>query len=254
MSVCFGTHPIQATALSRVLQQKANKQTKKKVISFSMYGTKDKYILGAYENAHLVKKYYPGWVCRFYYGPQVPKKVILALKELPHVELVPMNKNTNSVNASGMMWRFAPAFMDADVDVVIVRDTDSRLSKREVEAVNQWLASDNDFHIMRDHKNHQQYIMGGMWGARNGVLLALRDKYLNFFHNGRYGDDQKFLRDVVFPVIKKTATVHVGEDAPAYNKDPEKRAFPYPKDHGAFVGEVVLGGYTFWKNRKNIDS
>ena len=51
---------------------------------------------------------------------------------------------------TSLFWRFHPAG-ETDVDVMISRDTDSRLSAREVAAVQEWLSSAADVHIMRDH-------------------------------------------------------------------------------------------------------
>lgn len=37
---------------------------------------------------------------------------------------------------------------------------------REVDAVNTWLESGKLVHIMRDHPEHQDVILAGMWGLR----------------------------------------------------------------------------------------
>jgi len=81
-----------------------------------------------------------------------------------------------------MFWRFLPA-SDPDMDILIVRDTDSRLGLRERLAVNEWLESGKNFHIMRDHPQHGTLILGGMWECRKNVipymlgLVALWDKF-----------------------------------------------------------------------------
>lgn len=251
MHHCFRKPLIEQRALSQIRDKSGIR--KYKVIAFSLYGDKDKYVIGAFENAQLARTLYPEWRCRFYYGPQVPKAAVEALKKLPHVEMKAMKRDVDKpINASGMMWRFSPAFLDPDVDVMIVRDTDSRLMPREVEAVDEWLASDKDFHIMRDHPLHKQKIMGGMWGCRNGALLSLKDKYLNYLHNGHYGDDQKFLAKVVYPKIQKTAMVHIGNKAPVFDSDPTPRGFPSPLSPGEFVGSVVPSDFPFWNKRKTV--
>jgi hypothetical protein len=56
-----------------------------------------------------------------------------------------------------MLWRFRPAFEEDDT-IVLVRDADSRLSRRERAAVEDWLASDFDFHIMRDHAGLHRHL------------------------------------------------------------------------------------------------
>ena len=67
-----------------------------------------------------------------------------------------------------MTWRFIPAFENNNT--VIIRDTDSFLNIRDKAAVDEWLASDKKFHIIRDNQvGHTSRIMGGMWGVRNGL-------------------------------------------------------------------------------------
>ena len=51
--------------------------------------------------------------------------------------------------------------------MAVFRDLDSIISKRETEAVFQWLNSKHAFHVMRDHPNHGAVpMMAGMWGAK----------------------------------------------------------------------------------------
>lgn len=54
--------------------------------------------------------------------------------------------------------------MDGMVDVMMSRDADSPLFQREVAAVQEWLASDRTFHVMRDTFHHcKYYILGGIF-------------------------------------------------------------------------------------------
>ena len=77
---------------------------------------------------------------------------------------------------NGMLWRLLP-ILDPLVDVVLVRDLDSRLSRREAEAVEEWLASSKAVHVMRDHPSHSWPMLGGMWGAR--MDLGHRELFSN---------------------------------------------------------------------------
>jgi len=45
-----------------------------------------------------------------------------------------------------MFWRFWAAD-DPEVGIMLSRDCDSRISDREIAAINEWLESDKDFHI-----------------------------------------------------------------------------------------------------------
>jgi hypothetical protein len=99
----------------------------KRVISFGLYGTREKYTVGAVHNALLVGKYFPGWICRFYVTSDVPEETLQALKDAgSEIENVPKGMGYSS----GMFWRFMVA-ADSSVDRFIVRDVDSRLNARD---------------------------------------------------------------------------------------------------------------------------
>lgn len=182
----------------------------KKIISFCLWGDNPSYTHGAIFNARLANHFFEGWISRFYVAPSVPEYVTILLEHIENVEIVMMEEE--ALNRS-MFWRFYPASED-DVDIMISRDTDSRLGIREKEAVDEWLASDKGFHIMRDHPYHDMPIMGGMWGARKGSIPEMRpliDKHIERSkENERYGEDQNFLASSIFPLIKDDVFVHDG--------------------------------------------
>jgi hypothetical protein len=139
----------------------------------------------------------------------------------------------NDAGWNAMFWRFLAA--DSN-DIMISRDTDSRLCHREKAAVDAWLESDKDFHIMRDHPYHKTEILGGMWGVRNGLLLGLTDQ-MKMYDTGDFDDqyqvDQNFLREVVYPLVKDKAMVH----DPFFENKPFPTDSPKRKNH-YFVGQV----------------
>ena len=52
------------------------------------------------------------------------------------------------------------------MDHFIIRDADSRLSRRDFCAVEEWLKSGKMFHVLRDHPSHSNFpISGGLWGG-----------------------------------------------------------------------------------------
>ena len=61
-----------------------------RVISFGLYGSKMKYMLGAIRNAELALVYFPGWKCRYYATSDVPVGILNVLKKFNHVEIVPI--------------------------------------------------------------------------------------------------------------------------------------------------------------------
>ncbi len=140
--------------------------TKKKVISFSLWGNNPLYTVGAIKNADLAPQIYPGWICRFYKDATVPSEIIENLAGRDYVEIVSMDKPSDDF--LGSFWRFL-AISDRDVEITIIRDADSRLNWREKAAVDEWLASGLPFHLMRDHPWHKSEIMAGMWGVKGNL-------------------------------------------------------------------------------------
>jgi hypothetical protein len=203
-----------------------------KIISFSLFGADNKYINGAIVNAKEVKMFYPGWVARFYVGKSIQVDVKRELRSLG-AQVVTCDLPENNLST---LWRLY-AFADNDVDVVLIRDTDSRFSFREVSAVNAWLDSKKDFHIMRDHPYHTERMMAGMWGAKTRALKGFMQIMEQFHKEDLYGVDQFFLRKVIYPRAKKSACIHDSFFRYERNAQP----FPSARNGGAFVGEVIDG-------------
>ena len=152
-----------------------------KLLSFAVWGDNPKYLLGATRNAILAKDIYPGWKCRFYVSNDVPSIILMNLSIYKNVDIVKMGPKGDW---TGMYWRFLPT-SETDVDVLISRDTDSRLNLREKLAVDQWLESDYGFHIMRDHPAHGFPVLGGMWGAKKGCLPDMKQMIESLSHTMR---------------------------------------------------------------------
>jgi len=56
----------------KVLTHTIKAQRNKKILSFSVYGTKEIYYAGAETNIDRAEKVYPSWTCRFYCTEEVP--------------------------------------------------------------------------------------------------------------------------------------------------------------------------------------
>jgi hypothetical protein len=175
-----------------------------KIISISVWGNAPSYCVGAIKNAELAKELFPDWTCRIFVDQTVPTHYVDELLKFSNVELAQVDNS----NLYGMFWRFYSMFQNED-DIVISRDSDSRLSKRELRCVNEWIESDKKFSIIRDHYPHYDWpILGGMWGMKGKLddeILSLMEKYAQ---NHAYAVDQVFLRDVIWPKANKDCIIH----------------------------------------------
>lgn len=221
----------------------------KNVIAYSLWGEHPMYWVGAKRNIEGAKKYFPDFICRFYIDKNSRPDLIQSLNS-DNVEIV-LVESKDSFH--GMFWRFW-AVEDPEVDIFLSRDCDSRFSDREVSAINEWLSSDKDFHIMRDHPYHTTAILGGMWGCRRGLLkdanLSQSIERWNKYH--KKGIDQEFLSKV-YPMIKDYAFEH-SEFGLNYGGD--TRPFPTQRVNYEFIGEIYdendVRNPDHWKLIKNI--
>lgn len=178
----------------------------KQVISFSLYGNDMRFLVGAIKNAELAQRFFPGFTVRYYYGRSVPRWVLSTLNIFPHVELIKVEDEENSISRT---WRFM-ACLDTDVDVVLSRDVDARLSLREAEAHQEFLDSKFNFHIIRDHPTGHNYVISaGMFAMKTQAYGNLMHKML-LSHNFRdeYMADQNFLASAIYPQVSNDCLIH----------------------------------------------
>ena len=204
----------------------------KKVISFSLWGDNHRYTGGALQNASLAKIFYPDWTCRFYVGKSTCPQFIEKIKAFDNCEVVEMSEEGNW---TGMFWRFFAA-SDPAVDVMISRDADSRLGLREKCAVDEWLSSNKEFHIMRDHHAHGVAILGGMWGVKGSLLADIQKASIDYKPGDFWQTDQIFLSKVVYPKVRDKSLVH---DEFFEMKPFPARSGPRNKNH--FAGQAYDG-------------
>lgn len=199
-----------------------------KVIAFSLWGDNPKYLVGALKNAELAKTLFPDWVCVFYLGTSVSIETAEALLAVGNTCLFTMDEPGDW---RGMFWRFKAASL-SNVDVMISRDCDSRLSLREKAAVDEWIASDKQWHIMRDHPWHGSLMLGGMWGVKGHPQM--KDWISSWKAEDRYQTDQDFLQHMVYPIARHDAMIHASFCA----IEPDSIPFPTPRSGYEFVGQV----------------
>ena len=226
---------------------------KKKLICFSLWGELHIYNIGAIHNVLFAKKYFPGWICRFYYDYTVPKITINILKKHDNVELIFIEKPSGSKiwkepGQFGMLWKFY-AFDDDDVEIWLSRDTDSRITPYEKNEVDKFLNSDKIIHSFRDE--NEPLLRGGMTAFKNYLngknTRILNNKKLNIKDMMGYIDkentpfytDEIFLKTKLLPIYNKYYCYSLRTDG---SKFPDKC--------GNYVGDVLDEyGYRYDKNR-----
>ena len=226
----------------------------KKIISFSLYGNKPNFQVGAVVNVLEAKRLYPDWKCRFY---TTDDDAICKQLEYLGAEIVRMDDWPDGE----MFWRFLAV---DDADVCISRDCDSVVNEREVGAVKEWLEQDYQWHGMHDHRLHKKFsMMGGMWGYRHYEETNTPEKraqesayFFNFRNKsirvhidewlaesearttaGR-GWDQLFLGDSIYEGKAQTNIMWHGGWA-------NSNGNPYPSHPPCRYGRFV-GDYSFW--------
>lgn len=216
----------------------ANQKKEKKVISFCLWGADERYVVGLMENIKLAEKFYPGWECYIYIrGDSLSVRLLDFFKTKNHIKII--TKNEDYAKKS-MLWRLEP-IMDESVDVFISRDVDTRIQLREVMAVEEWLRDETKtLHIMRDHPQHYNRILGGMYGVKTKSFRKYKWNALieTFYRiHGNEENDQHFLEKYLYnmtPLAEKM----IHDEMKMYEGIPHCRPFPIPYEASTskFVG------------------
>ena len=209
------------------------------VFSFCLYGPDNpKYYVGLLENIFLAGKYFPDWKVYVYYGPDVTEKMINHLKVCSSVVL----RETGEYGAINMIHRFY-AIDEPDVQLMMVRDADSRIHWKDRWAIREF-ANHPEFvaHTIRDNIEHTADMMGGLWGIRKSSGLHLHTEYANYKEDTekghRNGHDQNFLSDVIYPKVVSRMLVHYSNNRRKLGEHAVE--FPFDWTNDVYCGRVEL--------------
>jgi hypothetical protein len=205
-----------------------------KVISFSLWGNQSQYTIGAIRNAELAKIVYPEFECWFYiHKESVPINIVNELSKIANVKIIFKYGDINTLKPR--TWRYE-AIDEPSVEVMLSRDTDTRIWDREVIAVREWLNSDKIFHIMRDHPHHNFIVLAGMFGTKKINNLNWKENLNNYIIKDGHFYDQDFLKEIVYPLVKDSCLIH----ASFHKYEINAKSFPIPFNQNYnFVGEYV---------------
>jgi hypothetical protein len=209
-------------------------------IAFALFGDDPKYRRGMLENVRTASTFFPGWQLLIYCDRINHDALILEMRQEglgADVECI-LHKD-RSEGVEGASWRFH-AVLRPDADVVMLRDADSVFTHRERTAVNEWLSSKLDTHVIRDHPHHKSHVMAGLLGVRGEArkeLARLVQKRMNLYRMTEYGSDQLLLNLDFYPKVVRKTLVHTNcvRYFPEYTR-------PLPPDR---AGDHFIGAYAF---------
>ena len=206
-------------------------EKEKKVISFCLFGSDQKYfgnISACIESYHTLFK---NWIIRIYISEDLPNEIINKLKEY-NCELITMK--AKGIDYRYTFWRFL-VLDDKNVSIALIRDIDSIASKREQTMVDQWLDSQIMLHIIRDHPDHADLIMGGLFDRRFDASFNVKKAMYSFKKINQLGIDQQFLKSV-YEHYAPAILVH-----DIFKRYPTEHPIIIPhEDNCSFVGEINM--------------
>lgn len=203
---------------------------KSKMLVYTVDGTNPRHVDGIAANAQLHHTVYPGWNMRVYYDSSLPSNAKRVLRN-NGVDLVDMSRSSVPKHA----WRLFAA-LDTSIGWFCSRNADTRLSSREKLAVDAWVASGREFHMMRDHPSHSAHdMLEGMW-------CALHDGFPDVTHNllthpAHNFDINTFLHNEIWPIAQSSVLQH---DSFTCSKFGGGVPFPSPRVEWEYVGAVYV--------------
>ena len=212
--------------------------------SFCIYGREQpKYHTGLLDNIQLASVHFPDWRVIVYVGSDTSTDYIRTLQAAPNV-VVRMTGITGHRNS---LYRFF-ALEEPNVELMMVRDADSRIHWKDRWAIQRFLESGRGAHIIRDHRQHDIQMLAGLWGLRKGVLARpLREMVAEWspVHGGSgsvddplgFGIDQNFLRLVLYPLITEHSLVTYSFNCVYLGEHAER--FPFDWTDDLYCGQRV---------------
>jgi hypothetical protein len=197
------------------------KEKLKKIISFSLYNSNPENCNGILCNLELSKIIYPDWICRIYYSNEVPIETIEKISHYENVELILINETEKFPEISKFL-----SIDDDDVEVMIVRDTDSRLSYREKSCVDEFLNSNFTTHSIRDNISHTN-MNSGLWGIKKNDKIKIKDLYIKLYSLKEDGNENEF-KEIVYSYYEDSCLIHCSNYL---------NTFPVEKTNDFFVGD-----------------
>lgn len=170
---------------------------------FCIYGTTAKYTQGLVENLQSIQTLFPSFHTMIHYASDVPESYLTQYRSFPNTTLEPIITEIPMMSRV-LTWKPHTTYF--------VRDADSRVTSRDAACIKAFLASNKMAHVVRDHYYHKNRIMGGIFGIRVPADWNLQTLWMVWKQTQSvlppYGTDEKFLKEVIYPLIKDNMLLH----------------------------------------------
>ena len=173
------------------------------IFCFCIYGTKPKYTQGIVENLRCIQKEFPTFQTIIHYAADVPESYLDQYRSFPNTTLEPITTSVPMMSRI-LSWKANTTYF--------LRDADSRVTPRDAACINAFLASKKTAHVIRDHFYHKMRIMGGTFGIRVSSDWNIESMWETWKQTQsslpQYGTDEKFLQEVIYPLVKHDLLLH----------------------------------------------
>lgn len=212
--------------------------------SFCLYNPPNRlYYSGILENIEIIQYHFPEAYIYVYIGNDVPDAFVIELRVRKNVIL----RFTKETGPRNMIHRFF-AIDEPEIDIMFVRDADSRVHWKDRWAIREFLNHPTaKFHIIRDNPEHATAVMGGLWGMRKieGInIRSLYDEHKRSNPKGHgMGLDQDFLIDCIYPRITSVMLIHSSQTW-RYRPFEVIVPFPFTYTNDIYCGRIEAPVYS----------
>jgi len=208
------------------------------IISFCLYGPYNKkYYRGLIENIEIINNKLPTFYIYISFGCDIDRTIIEDINKYKNIIYKIYDFTGDKIKS----YRFIPLDL-INTEILFSRDTDSRINKRDLWCIKNFMKSTFLVHIIRDHKNHTFPMMAGMIGFKKEFLKYITSfaDVLKPFENTvfSYLTDQLILANTIY---KKYINLDIFLTHSSKNTLNEKNfiQIPLSVNKETFIGQVI---------------
>lgn len=209
----------------------------KRVFSFCIYGEKRTYLEGLLRNLEFIGTRYPSFEKHVYVGCDISEDFVRMCEAFPSTHAHRLGFTGGRLMSSRFLAIDLPG-----VDMMLVRDADSRITERDCWCIDDFIGSQFGLFTIRDHKFHSREVMGGLWGMRRIQGFSMHAAYADYAATTvdleRYQSDQDFLRNHVYRPFRKNFLAYTSTWA--FPGENARRIGVPRKDVHDFCGNVII--------------